>query len=115
MLASSNMETSTSSICTSGFSVNSYKNIEAIMQATSKGEVRNSFCVVYFYLTIFVSMVILIMIYKSIFSILQTYLVIVTAYPNGYLLSIGSDNQTRISIEKIFKFESGLEEAILCT
>ncbi|CDP11026.1 unnamed protein product [Coffea canephora] len=40
MRASSNMETSTSSIGTSGFTVNSYKNIEAIMQATSKGEVR---------------------------------------------------------------------------
>lgn len=40
MRASSNMETSTSSIGASGVTVNSYKNIEAIMQATSKGEVR---------------------------------------------------------------------------
>lgn len=40
MRASSNMETSTSSIGTSRVTVNSYKNIEAIMQATSKGEVR---------------------------------------------------------------------------
>lgn len=43
MRASSNMETSTSAISINGVGMNSYKNIEAIMQTTRKGEVRNLF------------------------------------------------------------------------
>ncbi|KAI5678297.1 hypothetical protein M9H77_09247 [Catharanthus roseus] len=40
MRASSNMETSTSAISINGVGMNSYKNIEAIMQTTRKGEVQ---------------------------------------------------------------------------
>lgn len=43
MRTSSNMETSTSSVSMNGIGMNSYKNIQAIMQTATKGEVRDFF------------------------------------------------------------------------
>lgn len=43
MRTSSNMETSTSAVSMNGLGMNSYKNIQAIMQTATKGEVRDFF------------------------------------------------------------------------